>query len=75
MHAIYHLVEYKLIDDHYQSNQVINVYNSQLKMMEYIIDKFNNGKTYSTNEGERGDGSFIKCCSDKSRIFYVKKVN
>tara|TARA_Y100000817_G_C16787840_1_gene513670 strand:- start:312 stop:530 length:219 start_codon:yes stop_codon:yes gene_type:complete len=72
MHAIYHLVEYKLIDDHYQSNQMINVYNSQLKMMEYIIDKFNNGKIYSTSQG---DGSFVKCCSDVSRIFYVKKVN
>ena len=72
MHAIYHLVEYKLIDDHYQSNQMINVYNSQLKMMEYIIDKFNNGKTYSTSQG---DGLFVKCCSNKSRIFYVKKVN
>lgn len=75
MHAIYHLVEYKLIDGHYQSNQMINVYNSQLKMMEYIIDKFNNGKVYSTNEGEWADGLFVKCCSDKSRIFYVKKVN
>tara|TARA_B100001094_G_scaffold61269_1_gene56946 strand:- start:4406 stop:4624 length:219 start_codon:yes stop_codon:yes gene_type:complete len=72
MHAIYHLVEYKLIDDHYQSNQMINVYHSQLKMMEYIIDKFNNGKTYSTSQG---DGLFVKCCSDVSRIFYVKKVN
>lgn len=72
MHEIYHLIEYKLIDDHYQSNQDINVYNSQLKMLEYIVDKFNNGKIYSTSQG---DGSFIKCCSDKSRIFYVKKVN
>ena len=75
MHANYYLEEYKLIYDHYESNQIAKVYNSQLKMMEYIIDKFNNGKIYSTNEGERGDGSFIKCCSDKSRIFYVKKVN
>ena len=72
MHAIYHLVEYKLIDDHYQSNQMINVYHSQLKMMEYIIDKFNNGKIYSTSQG---DELFVKCCSDVSRIFYVKKVN
>ena len=72
MHEIYHLVEYKLIDDHYQSNQMINVYHSQLKMMEYIIDKFNNGKIYSTSQG---DELFVKCCSDKSRIFYVKKVN
>lgn len=72
MHAIYYLEEYKLIGDHYQSNQMINVYASQLKMMEYIIDKYNNGKIYLTTEGD--DGSFVKCCSDKSRIFYVKKI-
>ena len=72
MHANYYLEEYKLIYDHYESNQIAKVYNSQLKMMEYIIDKFNNGKTYSTSQG---DGLFVKCCSDKSRIFYVKKVN
>ena len=48
------------------------IYNSQMKMMEHIIDKFNNGKTYSTSQG---DGLFVKCCSDESRIFYVKKLN
>jgi len=73
MHASYYLEEYKLIGDHYESNQMAKIYNSQMKMMEHIIDKFNNGKTYLTTEG--GDGSFIKCCSDESRIFYVKKLN
>ena len=72
MHGSYYLEEYKLIGDHYESNQMAKIYNSQMKMMEHIIDKFNNGKTYSTSQG---DGLFVKCCSDESRIFYVKKLN
>ena len=66
------LQEYHMTDELHISDGVI--FDDYRKMLEYTIKRFNSSRIYEVKEDKSKD-SFIKCCSDEKRIFYVKKLN
>ena len=66
------LQEYHMTDDLHIYDSII--FNDYSELLEYTIKLFNSSKIYEVKESESKE-SFIKCCSDEKRIFYVKKLN
>tara|TARA_Y100000389_G_C17468448_1_gene527957 strand:- start:307 stop:525 length:219 start_codon:yes stop_codon:yes gene_type:complete len=66
------LQEYHITDELHIYDGVI--FNDYLELLEYTMERFNSSNIYEFKESESKE-SFIKCCSDEKRIFYVKKLN